>query len=148
DLSDLKTESDYVRGKLNGYLQDLVSLGVDGFRVDAGKHVPVADLQAIYGSTGTGRYIYQEIIEGGPGEISPTEYTGIGDVTEFRYGDTVGNAFRDGNLSNLHNLASSMLLGSGDPVAFIDNHDTQRNGRARLTYKSGTNYALAEAFML
>jgi alpha-amylase len=145
DLADLKTESAYVRGKLAGYLQDLVSLGVDGFRVDAAKHVPVADLQAIYPS---GLYVYQETIEGGPGEISPTEYTGIGDVTEFRYGDVVGNAFRDGNLGNLNNLANSMLVGSADAVAFVDNHDTQRNGRARLTYKDGNNYALAEAFML
>jgi alpha-amylase len=148
DLSDLKTESGYVRGKLAAYLQDLVSLGVDGFRVDAAKHVPVADLQAIYGPLGSAPYIFQETIEGGPGEISPTEYTGIGDVTEFRYGDVVGNAFRDGNLANLNNLANSMLLSSADAVAFIDNHDTQRNGRARLTYKDGNNYALAEAFML
>ncbi len=43
----------------------------------------------------------------------------------------VGNAFRDGNLSSLNNLPSQMLLASGDAVAFIDNHDTQRNGRAR-----------------
>jgi alpha-amylase len=147
DLSDLKTESSYVRGKLTGYLADLRSLGVDGFRVDAAKHVPVADLAAVYGGIG-GAYVYQEVIEGGPGEISPTEYTGIGDVTEFRYGDVVGNAFRDGNLGNLNNLASAMLLGSADAVAFVDNHDTQRNGRARLTYKDGNNYALAEAFML
>jgi alpha-amylase len=148
DLSDLATESSSVRGKLVGYLNDLIGLGVDGFRVDAAKHVPVADLQAIYGQLAGSPYIYQEVIEGGPGEISPTEYTGIGDVTEFRYGDTVGNAFRDANLGNLNNLASSMLLASGDAVAFVDNHDTQRNGRARLTYKDGTTYALAEAFML
>jgi alpha-amylase len=145
DLSDLKTESSTVRAKVGGYLADLRSLGVDGFRVDAAKHVPVADLQAVYPS---GAYIYQEVIEGGPGEVSPTEYTGIGDVTEFRYGDVVGNAFRDGNLSNLNNLAGSMLLGSADAIAFVDNHDTQRNGRARLTYKDGNDYALAEAFML
>jgi alpha-amylase len=148
DLSDLKTESSYVRGKLSGYLQDLASLGVDGIRVDAAKHVPTADLQAIYGGLGSGRYVFQEVIEGGPGEIAPGEYAGIGDVTEFRYGDVVGNAFRDGNLANLNNLAGSMALGSADAVAFIDNHDTQRNGRARLTYKDGNNYALAEAFML
>ena len=148
DLSDLATESAYVRGKLVTYLNDLISLGVDGFRVDAAKHMPVGDLQAIYGQLSGTPYIFQEVIEGGSGEISPTEYTGIGDVTDFRYGDVVGNAFRDGNLSNLNNLASSMLLASGDSIAFIDNHDTQRNGRARLTYKDGTSYALAEAFML
>src|SRR6185436_18980686 len=119
-----------------------------GFRVDAAKHMPVADLQAGYSQLSGTPYIYQEVIEGGSGEISPTEYVGIGDVTEFRYGDVVGNAFRDANLSNLNNLAGSMRLSSGDAVAFIDNHDTQRNGRARLTYKNGSSYALAEAFMI
>ncbi len=148
DLSDLKTESAYVRGKLTGYLNDLRGLGVDGFRVDAAKHMPVADLQAVFNAVTGTPYVFHEVIEGGPGEIGPEEYTGIGDVTEFRYGDVVGNAFRDGNLANLNNLAGSMRLGSASAVAFIDNHDTQRNGRARLTYKSGNNYALAEAFML
>jgi len=148
DLSDLRTEASYVRGKLVAYLNDLRSLGVDGFRVDAAKHVPAGDLQAVLTAVSGTPYVYHEVIEGGPGEISPTEYTGIGDVTEFRYGDVVGNAFRDGYLANLNNLAGSMLLGSAQAVAFIDNHDTQRNGRARLTYKNGSTYALAEAFML
>ncbi|MEU4236893.1 carbohydrate-binding module family 20 domain-containing protein [Actinoplanes sp. NPDC026619] len=148
DLSDLATESSYVRGKIVGYLNDLISLGVDGFRVDAAKHIPVADLQAIYGALSGTPYVFQETIEGGSGEISPTEYTGIGDVTEFRYGDVVGNAFKDGNLSGLSSLPNQMLIASGDAVAFIDNHDTQRNGRAKLTYKDGSTYALSEAFML
>ncbi|GIM94781.1 carbohydrate-binding module family 20 domain-containing protein [Paractinoplanes toevensis] len=148
DLSDLATESSYVRSKIVGFLNDLISLGVDGFRVDAAKHIPASDLSAIYGALSGTPYIYQETIEGGSGEVSPTEYTGLGDVTEFRYGDVVGNAFRDGNLSGLSSVGSQMLVASGDGVAFIDNHDTQRNGRAKLTYKDGTTYALAEAFML
>jgi alpha-amylase len=148
DLSDLNTESEYVRGKLIGYLNDLRGLGVDGFRIDAAKHVPAADVKAVRDGITGGAYVYQEVIEGGPGEISPLEYVGSGDVTEFRYGDVVGNAFRDGNLNDLPNLANAMLLPSEQAIAFIDNHDTQRNGRAKLTYKDGANYALAEAFML
>jgi alpha-amylase len=148
DLSDLNTESPYVRGKLTGYLNDLVSLGVDGFRVDAAKHLPAADLAAIVDPVAGNPYVFSETIEGGSGEPAPEEYAGIGDVTEFRYGDVVGNAFRDGNLSGLNNLPSQMRLGSGDAVAFVDNHDTQRNGRAKLTYQNGSPYALAEAFMI
>jgi alpha-amylase len=151
DLSDLKTESSYVRGKLTGYLSDLVSLGVDGFRVDAAKHMPAADMTAIINAISSSNgapYIYSEVIEGGSGEPTPEEYTGIGDVTEFRYGDQVSSAFRGGNLSNLNNLPAGMRLGSGDAVAFIDNHDTQRNGRNVLTYKNGSAYDLAEAFMI
>jgi len=119
DLSDLRTESSYVREQVGAYLRDLVSLGVDGFRVDAAKHVPAGDLAALFDPLPG--YVFQEVIEGGPGEISPTEYTGIGQVTEFRYGDA---------------------------VVFVDNHDTQRNGRPVLSYKDGAAYALAQAFML
>ena len=148
DLSDLKTEASYVRGKITGYLSDLVSLGVDGFRVDAAKHMPVADMSAIIDPVPGDPYVYSEVIEGGSGEPTPEEYAGIGDVTEFRYGDQVSSAFSSGSLSNLNNLPASMRLGSGDAVAFIDNHDTQRNGRNVLTYKNGSAYDLAEAFMI
>jgi alpha-amylase len=110
--------------------------------------MPVADVSAILGGVGGSPYVYSEVIEGGAGEVAPEEYAGIGDVTEFRYGDVVGGAFQNGNLSNLNNLAGQMRLSSGDAIAFIDNHDTQRNGRARLTYKDGSPYALAEAFMI
>ncbi len=147
DLSDLKTESSHVRGKLTAYLNDLIGLGVDGFRIDAAKHTPVADLQAVLSGLSGSPYIFSEVIEGGPGEISPSEYTGLGDVTEFRYGDKVGNAFRDANLSGLNDFGG-MLLSHGDAVNFVDNHDTQRNGRARLTYKDGQTHALAQAFSL
>jgi alpha-amylase len=148
DLSDLKTESSYVREKLTGYLNDLAWIGVDGFRVDAAKHLPAADLAAILGGVAGNRYVYHEVIEGGAGEPTPEEYVGTGDVTEFRYGDRVSAAFRDGNLAGLDNLAGQLRLGSGDAVAFIDNHDTQRNGRNVLTYRNGNPYALAEAFMI
>ena len=47
NLSDLRTESDHVRTKIAGYLNDLISLGVDGFRVDAAKHMNVNDVAAI-----------------------------------------------------------------------------------------------------
>jgi alpha-amylase len=148
DLADLKTESTYVRGKLTAYLSDLVSLGVDGFRLDAAKHMPAADVSAIVDPVPGDPYIYSEVIEGGTGEPTPEEYTGIGDVTEFRYGDQVSSAFSGGNLSSLNNIASSMRLSSADALVFIDNHDTQRNGRNVLTYKNGSSYALAEAFMI
>ncbi|MFI5494977.1 carbohydrate-binding module family 20 domain-containing protein [Actinoplanes sp. NPDC051859] len=148
DLSDLRTESAYVRGKLVAFLNDLVSLGVDGFRVDAAKHLPAGDLAAIMTAVQGDPYVYSEVIEGGSGEPGPEEYAGIGAVTEFRYGDVVGGAFRDGNLAELQQLAGRMRVGSADAVAFIDNHDTQRNGRAKLTYRDGAPYALAEAFLL
>lgn len=46
-LADLDTGEDYVRGRIAGYLNDLLSLGVDGLRIDAAKHMPAADLANI-----------------------------------------------------------------------------------------------------
>src|SRR3954452_21819816 len=108
DLSDLATETSYVRGKLAGYLNDLIGLGVDGFRVEAAKHVPVADLQAVYGQLTGSPYIHQETNEGGAGEISPAEYSDVRAVTESRQGDMVGNACRDASLRGVDNVPAAM----------------------------------------
>ena len=38
-LSDLDTESDYVRERISAYFTDLLSIGFSGFRIDAAKHI-------------------------------------------------------------------------------------------------------------
>ena len=38
---------DYVRGKIADYFNDLMNIGVSGFRVDASKHMWPGDLEAI-----------------------------------------------------------------------------------------------------
>ncbi|GLY29682.1 alpha-amylase family protein [Kineosporia sp. NBRC 101731] len=146
-LTDLRTESASVRAKEVAYLNDLISLGIDGFRLDAAKHMAVADIAAIKaGLTKPSSYLYQEVIEGGAN--SPTQYTGNGDVTDFRYGDVVGAAFQSASPASLSTLPSQMLLATGKAQVFIDNHDTERNGRTKLNYKNGDRYYLAEGFML
>lgn len=61
-LSDLRTESDHVRGRIADYLNDLLSIGVDGFRVDAAKHIGSPDLKVIKGKLSTSAYVYQEVM--------------------------------------------------------------------------------------
>ncbi|CAM3197111.1 carbohydrate-binding module family 20 domain-containing protein [Stackebrandtia soli] len=148
NLADLATEKASVRQRITDYLGGMVELGVDGFRVDAAKHMPAADLAAIYAGLPSHVKIFQEVIEGGPGEVDPLEYVELGRVTEFRYGDHVGGRFKDGQLVALQGFQDQMLLSSSDAMTFIDNHDTQRNGRAALTYKDGARYFMAEAFMM
>ena len=46
-LNDLNGGSDYVRGKIADYINDLINIGVKGFRVDASKHMWPGDLEAI-----------------------------------------------------------------------------------------------------
>ncbi|MCI2421253.1 alpha-amylase family protein [Saccharopolyspora sp. K220] len=150
-LADLATESEYVRNTEIAYLNDLVGLGVSGFRVDGVKHMPPEDVGAIFGALqnvpGTGQrpYVFQEVIA--DGTTTAGEYTGNGDVTEFGYYGTVANAFKNGSLAGLANLPGQMSLPSEQAVVFIDNHDTQRSSPI-LTYKDGVTYDLAVAFEL
>ncbi len=48
-LLDLALEKDYVRGKVADFMNNLISMGVAGFRVDAVKHMWPGDLSNIYG---------------------------------------------------------------------------------------------------
>ncbi|MEW2262444.1 alpha-amylase family protein [Streptomyces sp. NPDC047853] len=148
-LADLDTGEDYVRGKIAGYLNDLLSLGVDGFRVDAAKHIPAADLANIKSRlSNPGVYWKHEVIFGAGEAVQPTEYTGSGDVQEFRYAYDLKRVFTNENLAYLKNYGEGWgYLGSGVSGVFVDNHDTERNG-STLNYKDGANYTLANVFML
>ncbi len=48
-LTDLDTESDYVRERIAAYLTDLISIGFSGYRIDAAKHIEPDSLAAILG---------------------------------------------------------------------------------------------------
>ncbi|MFJ7056593.1 carbohydrate-binding module family 20 domain-containing protein [Streptomyces microflavus] len=148
-LADLDTGEEYVRGKVAGYLNDLLSLGVDGFRIDAAKHMPAADLANIKSRlTNPDVYWKQEAIYGAGEAVSPSEYLGTGDVQEFRYGRSLKQVFLNENLANLKNFGEGWgFMESGKSGVFVDNHDTERGGDT-LNYKNGSAYTLANVFML
>jgi alpha-amylase len=76
------------------------------------------------------------------------EYTHLGPVTEFRYGEYLARAFRgEDGLVWLQNFGEAWnLLPSANALVFIDNHDTQRgNG---LNYQESRAYIMAEAFSM
>ncbi|MEV1092308.1 carbohydrate-binding module family 20 domain-containing protein [Streptomyces microflavus] len=148
-LADLDTGEEYVRGKIAGYLNDLLSLGVDGFRIDAAKHMPAADLANIKSRlTNPNVYWKHEAIHGAGEAVSPSEYLGSGDVQEFRYGRGLKQVFLNENLANLKNFGEGWgFMESGKSAVFVDNHDTERGGDT-LNYKNGSAYTLANVFML
>lgn len=148
-LADLDTGEDYVRGKIAGYLNDLLSLGVDGFRIDAAKHMAAADLAAIKSRLSNPNvYWKHEAIYGAGEAVSPTEYVGSGDVQEFRYARDLKRVFNGENLAYLKNFGEAWgHLPSDEAAVFVTNHDTERNGET-LTYKDGATYTLAHVFML
>lgn len=104
---------------------------MDGFRVDAVKHMSADDVAAIMGRLSKPVERYYEVIDKGGEPISMTEYTGSGKVLVFSYGDEVGSAFQWGKIATLRNLAG----GVDGTVArvFLDNHDTQRHGVPRCS---------------
>ncbi len=148
-LADLDTGEDYVRGRIAGYLNDLLSMGADGFRIDAAKHIPPADLAAIKARlTEPNTYVKQEVIRSAGEPIQPEQYTGVGDVQEFQYAYDLKRVFTSEKLAYLSNFGEAWgYLPSGQAGVFVANHDTERNG-ATLNYKDGATYTLANVFML
>jgi len=144
-LADLFTESDSVRSKLAGYLNDLESLGVDGFRLDAAKHMNDSDIAAIESKLSRPAFIYQEVMPGGA--VNPNLYEGTGSVLEFTYGQKLKAQFQ-GSIANLQTFGQTWgFEPPGSSVTFVDNHDTDRNG-STLSYKDGAAYTLATVFHL
>ncbi len=152
NLADLNTGSDYVRGKLAAYLQDLVNIGVAGFRLDASKHMDTNDIKAILSRVTGNFYVFQEVIDQGGEPIVASEYFQNGDVTEFKYSLSIGSTFYSGQLANLSQFGTAWgFMSSDSAVVFTDNHDNQRGhggGGHVLTYKDGRLYDLANVFML
>nr|XP_014101169.2 alpha-amylase-related protein [Bactrocera oleae] len=160
-LKDLDQSSDRVRAQLLGFLNHLIELGVAGFRVDAAKHMPAEDLKLIYDSLpdlntahGFARnarpFIYQEVVDYGYEQISKYEYSPLGAVTEFRFSEEIGGAFRGYNqLKWLRNWGTEWsFLPTEHAFVFIDNHDKQREAGNVLTYKNAKQYKMANAFAL
>ncbi|RCH69989.1 alpha-amylase [Streptomyces sp. SDr-06] len=151
-LSDLYTEKDDVRSKIAGYLNKLEGYGVDGFRVDAAKHIAQADMAAILAKVNDTRwggrpYVYQEVIPGGSGQLAPSAFEGNGGVLEFTYAHKLKDQF-NGNIANLRTFGQSWGLEPSDKSAvMVTNHDLERDG-STLTYKDGSKYTLAHIFEL
>ncbi|MFJ4624106.1 carbohydrate-binding module family 20 domain-containing protein [Streptomyces sp. NPDC088812] len=148
-LPDLDTGEEYVRKTIAGYMNDLLSLGVDGFRIDAAKHIDPADLSNIKSRlTNSSVYWKQETIGASGEAVQPSQYTGTGDVQEFTYGRDLKRVFNSEKLSYLKNFGEAWgYVSSSTASVFVTNHDTERTGTT-LTYKDGANFTLANVFML
>ncbi|KUF17065.1 glycosidase [Streptomyces silvensis] len=148
-LADLDTGEDRVRGRIAAYMNDLLSLGADGFRVDAAKHMAAADLKDIKSRlSAPNAYWKQEAIFGAGEAVSPDEYLGTGDVQEFRYARDLKRVFTAEKLAYLKNYGEGWAyLPAGRSAVFVANHDTERGGDT-LTYKDGASHTLAHVFML
>jgi alpha-amylase len=155
-LADLKTEDQYVQEELAGQMNELLKLGVDGFRIDAAKHIPTEDLNKIFSllqktKNKKNPYMYHEIIDwGDASEVKGSDYHHLGSVYEIRYTAKLTDAIR-------HKISFGDLKDFGEPwgfrrhdkaIVYITNHDTQRWDDFYLSYDDSHNYILANIFML
>uniref|UniRef100_A0A3P8XCE6 Alpha-amylase n=1 Tax=Esox lucius TaxID=8010 RepID=A0A3P8XCE6_ESOLU len=165
-LLDLAQDQEHVRGRIVDYMNRLVDMGVAGFRVDACKHMWPEDLKNIYSKLhdlnatwfphGSRPLIYQEVIDLGDEPVKAIEYSGLGLVTEFKYGAMLGSVIRKWNQGKLADLKTWGehwgLLPSDEALVFLDNHDNQRGhgagGASVVTFREPRIYKMAVAFML
>lgn len=129
NLPDLNTSSPYVQGELRNYLTKLLDLGVDGFRVDAIKHIAVADARNIFEVVPSDKYIYGEIIGATCNEYSTYPAIHNIDITDYGLLGRLKTAFSlGGDLRSLIN-PQGVLPGTIE-VTFSKTHDTiPRDGR-------------------
>ncbi|KAI9433227.1 glycoside hydrolase superfamily [Lactarius indigo] len=116
-------------GGLLSTRNDLISLGVDGLRLDAAKHMDPDDITDILSRLTSQPYVTQEIIWGEEQPVTPDLYTGNGNVQEFRYTSALRDAFLgiDDEISSLEDLDSRGWVAGSSANAFVSNHDTERN---------------------
>jgi len=151
-LPDINTGKPAVQKKIAAYLNDLLSLGVAGLRMDAVKHIDHNEVNTILSLMDSKPFVFQEVIDRGDEPINAMDYLANGSVTEFKYSIEVVNAFVNGRLDGLRDLGSQAgYLPAEKAVVFTDNHDTQRGHQGDdgvLNYKDGSLYDLANVFML
>jgi alpha-amylase len=174
-LPDLNSESTYVRGQVVNYLNALLTLGIDGFRLDAAKHQAAASLQAIMNSVkathattnqGEAIWVTQEIVP--DGEVIRSDYLPIGMVNEFQFTYAMRDAWRNLNGSSPSTIPTMMgtwnnwggtwgFVQPTNATVFVNNWDTERNGSSldASNLTGATNdtqgshrYDLANIFML
>ena len=162
-LPKLNLDNLHVIGVLRKYLKYLLSLGIDGFRIDAGKHMPMHAVAKILSglrtTDGLKPFIYLEYYYGFPVGIDISSYMEkyfkVGFVTAFSYGEILSDAInkKNNSLEKLvrYSFGSSWFhYPENKTVAVLDNHDTERMNDNILNYKKNDKnaYTLAYIFML
>ncbi|WP_033518825.1 alpha-amylase family glycosyl hydrolase, partial [Bifidobacterium cuniculi] len=160
---DFDTSSAKVQDIQSDYLVKLWNLGVRAFRMDAVKHINADDVKGVKDAmarklnmNADDIYWIQEVIGNGneAAGIQPYNYFGTGTVTQFDYKSDLNAKFK-GNIAGLKDLSTRIGDTSSNKLAvpsalanvFVTNWDTARNDGA-ITYKDGSMYSLANAFML
>ena len=135
-MPDIATENSYVQQKVGNYMQELKSVGVDGVRWDAAKHIGVPSEDDNFWSSVTkyGLYNYGEIL-GGPddresgNEDIMKEYTDYITVTDSNYGKALRDSFNSGDAPDSSGNWCDRGISSDKLIYWAESHDTWSNNK-------------------
>ncbi len=136
---DIKSEDSTVISSAKAYIEKLESLGVDGIRWDAAKHIALPSENCEFWTqvTNNSLFHYGEIL-GTPGgtdaENTMKEYVSIMNITDNRYGDDMLAKFKNGNAPTADGNWTGKGISSDKLVYWGESHDTYAND-----YNSGSN---------
>ena len=135
-MEDLNSEHSGVQQAVSNYIDELKSIGVDGIRWDAAKHIGLPSENCGFwpAVTGKGLWHYGEILKGpsdaGEGKAEKglmEEYTQYMSVTDNEYGKTLRDAFNEGKAPNYYGNWVVDGIAENKLVYWGESHDTWSN---------------------
>lgn len=135
-MPDIATENSYVQQKVGKYMQELKSVGVDGVRWDAAKHIGVPSEDDNFWSSVTkyGLYNYGEILTGPDdretgNEDIMKEYTDYITVTDSNYGKALRDSFNSGDAPDSSGNWCDRGISRDKLIYWAESHDTWSNNK-------------------
>ncbi|MEA5542726.1 alpha-amylase family protein [Limnoraphis robusta Tam1] len=148
DLPDLKTETSDVKDAAKEYLKHLVSLGADGFRFDATKHIDRDFFREVLDVVSNSKFYYGEVL--GENMADYNQYTDFMSVTDDKLFHTLFEAINyNGDLRSLVNPQdTNRALPGYQAVTYAHTHDIVNNNGGEGDYKDKPDALLASAYVL
>lgn len=152
-LPDLASEKPHVQETIAHHLRHVLDLGAEGLRIDAAKHMKPEHILEIFDRVkSTGPFpadVPLELFSKEKKPVKPSMYLDVGQIEYFGYSKLITNGIANAsNLGLLVGIDEKFAYPSHDVVVFLDNHDTQRDGVAKMTYRNSSLYVMANVFML
>lgn len=135
-MYDLNSENSDVQNIISNYIKELQSIGVDGIRWDAAKHIglPSEGCNFWPAVTSQGLYHYGEILKGpddrdSGNESLMVEYSKYMTVTDSDYGKTLRDAFASGTVPTSFGNWAARGVSNSKLIYWGESHDTWSNNQ-------------------
>ena len=135
-MPDLNSEHSYLQQCVSNYINELKSLGVDGIRWDAAKHISLPSEGCNFwpAVTSQGLYHYGEILVGPDdretgNEGLMKEYTNYMTVTDSTYAKNLREAFASGTVLENYGNWSARGISNDKLIYWGESHDTWSNNQ-------------------